>query len=109
MSERMAGGLGEHHAGELRRASAKFKAEHFVREELPHLGWRESDSARRHENDPEKLALAARRRTETTLSSKRSDERVGLGASKSPNGRLHAWMQGRPSPSALPQRAALGK
>ena len=47
--------------------------------------------ARRRKNDPAKLAFAARRRTETILSLKRTTERVGLGTSKSANGKLQAW------------------
>ena len=55
--------------------------------------------ARRRGNDPEKLALAARLRTETTLSIKRIPERVGLGSSKSANGKLQTWRPGRPKSS----------
>ena len=106
MIERMAGGLGEHHAGELRQAGAEVKAEQILREELRRLGWQESELARRRKNDPAKLAIAARLRTETTLSIKRIAERVGLGTSKSANGKLHAWMQAHLKPSAPSERAA---
>ena len=56
--DRMAGRLGEHHAGELRRESAPAKAEGIIAEELPRLGWKEVDWEQRTKSDPEKLVLA---------------------------------------------------
>ena len=40
--ERMEGGLGRRHAGELRRETAQAKADRLVAEELRRLGWRAS-------------------------------------------------------------------
>jgi REP element-mobilizing transposase RayT len=44
--ERMAGQLGDHHAGELRRQSGEVRAERILAEELQRLGWTEADLAR---------------------------------------------------------------
>jgi len=90
---RMAGKLGEHHAGELRREDAQARGERIVGEELRRLGWTEQDLTRRRKSDPGKLALAARLRRETTLSVKEIARRVGLGTSKGANTTLHRWMQ----------------
>jgi regulator of protease activity HflC (stomatin/prohibitin superfamily) len=67
MLARMEGNLGEHHSGELHRASAEAKAERIVAEELKRLGWAQADLAARRKNEPMKLELAARLRRETTL------------------------------------------
>jgi REP element-mobilizing transposase RayT len=97
MLEAMEGKLGEHHSGELRRATAEAKAERIVAEELSRLGWQASDLATRRKSDPGKLKLAVRLRTETTLSIKAIAKRIGLGTSWSANVRLHEWMK---SPAA---------
>jgi len=89
--------VGEHHSGELRRATAEAKAERIVAEELSRLGWQASDLATRRKSDPGKLKLAVRLRTETTLSIKAIAKRIGLGTSWSANVRLHEWMK---SPAA---------
>jgi len=68
--EKMEGKLGEHHSGELRRETAEAKAERIVAEELRRLGWRGAELATRRKGDPDKLAIAARLRKETTLSLK---------------------------------------
>ena len=80
--------LREHHAGDLRRESAEAKAERIIAGELKRLGWRESDLARRHKSDPEKVALAARLRRETTLTIKAIAGRLHLGTWKSATTRL---------------------
>jgi REP element-mobilizing transposase RayT len=98
--EQMAAILGEHHAGALRRESGEAKAERLVGQELKRLGWTEADLATRRKSDPLKLALAARLRTETTLSLKAIAARVHLGTSKGANANLHKWM--RASASATP-------
>ncbi len=95
MLERMAGKLGEHHAGELRRASAAARAERIVAEELQRLGWREAELAARRKGDPGKLAIAARLRRETTLTVKAIAARLHLGTSGSAHVRLHGWMRDR--------------
>jgi putative transposase len=101
---RMEGNLGEHHSGELHRASAEAKAERIVAEELKRYGWQEGDLATRRKNDPWKLEIAARLRRETTLPLKAIAQRVKLGTSKSANARLHRHMkQPRGAQSGAPQ------
>ena len=87
--ERMAGRLGEHHAGELRRESAQAKVERIIAEELQRLGWKEVDLKKQNKSDPEKLAVAARIRRETTLTIKAIAGRLHLGTWKSATTRLH--------------------
>jgi hypothetical protein len=90
---RMAGGLREHHSGELRRGSAEAKAERIVVEELKGLGWKEADLKSRRKNDPDKLEIGARLRRETTLTIKAIAARVCLGTSKAANVKLHRHMR----------------
>ena len=90
----MEGKLGEHHSGELHRESAEAKAERIIAEELQRLGWQEADLGVRRKNDAGKLALAARLRRETTLSTKAIAARVHLGSSKAANRSLHSYMRG---------------
>jgi REP element-mobilizing transposase RayT len=87
-------GLGEHHSGEMRRESAVVKADRILGEELKRLRWTSQDLEQRRKNDPDKLAVAARLRKETTLSIKEIAIRVRLGTSKGANANLHKWMQG---------------
>ena len=102
MIERMADRLGAHHAGELRQESAETKAREILGQELKQRGWTESDLRRRRKSDREKLAMAARLRTETTLTIKRIAELLGLGTSKGANTNLHRWMRDHPRP--LPEK-----
>ena len=67
MPERMEGGPGENHAGELHRERVEQKAARIIGQELAHPGWEEQDLAHRPKNDPGKLAVAGRLRKETTL------------------------------------------
>jgi hypothetical protein len=57
---------------------------------------------RRRKNDPDKLAIAARLRRETTLTLKAIAARVRLGTSKSANARLHKWMRKSPATKTKP-------
>jgi len=91
---RMEGKLGEHHSGELHRASAEAKAERIIAEELQRQSWQEADLLSRRKNDAVKLEIAARLRRETTLSTKAIAARVRLGSSKAANRNLHAYMRG---------------
>jgi hypothetical protein len=59
-------------------------------------GWTEQDLPARRKSEPEKLAITARLRKETTLSLKPISARVSLGTSKSANTTLHRWMQSNP-------------
>jgi hypothetical protein len=85
--------------GELEQKAMKLskggnaKARRIAREELRRLGWVKAGLSRRPKNDPAELALAARRRRETTATIKEIAARVKLGTSKSANARLHARMK----------------
>jgi hypothetical protein len=81
--ERMEGGLGQHLAGELRWESAQAKADRLVAEDLRRPGWSADELVRRPKNDPDKLAIAARLRRESTLTLLAIPARVHLGASQS--------------------------
>ena len=104
---RMQGALGEHHSGELHRASAEAKADRIVAEELRRQGWQETDFRTRRKSDPAKLEIAARLRRETTLSIKAIAARVHLGTSKAANARLHRYMGRDSTPNAGQSRSGL--
>jgi len=89
----MEGGLGQHHAGELRLKTAQAKAERLVAEELRRLGWSAEDLVRRPKKDPGKLAIAVRLRRETTLTIKAITARIHLGTYNTANARLHRAMK----------------
>ena len=107
MLAQMEGRLGEHHSGALRLEAAAAKAERMVAEELGRLGWRETELMTRPKSDPNKLAMAARLRRETTLSIKAIARRLWLGTSKSANVRLHEWMT--PAIPTAPGKTRKGK
>jgi hypothetical protein len=94
---RMEGKLGEHHAGELKRESAEFKAERIIQEELKRLRWNAGELGRRLKSDPAKLAIAARLRRETTLSLPWIAARLQAGTWKSLNAKLHRWRKANES------------
>jgi putative transposase len=87
---------GEHQTGEIRLESVQSKAERMISEELSRLGWRVTELSTRPKNDPAKLALAARLRRETTLTTKQIAARLCLGTSKSATTALHRWMRNNP-------------
>jgi putative transposase len=87
--DRVEGQLGEHHAGALRRESAELKADRIITAELRRLGWTRTDLERRTKSAPEKVALAARLRRETTLTIKAITGRLQMGSWKSASTRLH--------------------
>jgi REP element-mobilizing transposase RayT len=89
--ERMAGKLGDHQAGQLKRESAEVKAERIIQEELKGLRWNAGELSRRLKSDPAKLAIAARLRRETTLSLPWIAARLQAGTWKSLNAKLHRW------------------
>lgn len=91
--ERMEGKLGLHHAGFLHRENSATRAERLIAQELARIGWTEADLASSRKNAPEKLALAARLRKETTLTIKEIAERLKMGTSKSANSKLHQFMR----------------
>ena len=63
----------------MRRETAHAKAQRIEGQELRRLGWHESDLTRRSKGDPEKIALAARLRRETTLTIQQIAQRVHRG------------------------------
>jgi hypothetical protein len=91
--ERMDGQLGGHHSGALQQEASKSRAERIAAKELRRLGWSELDLASKRKNAPEKLAIAARLRKETTLTVKDIAARVSLGTSKSAKAKLHRFME----------------
>jgi hypothetical protein len=93
MLELLEQGLGEPPSGEQRLESAEAKAGRIMKEELARRGWTPEDLARRRKSDPEKLAIAARMRKETTISLKGIARLAWLGTSKGANTNLHKWMQ----------------
>jgi hypothetical protein len=78
----MKGKLGESHSGELHRETAEQRANRTIAEELARRGWQESGLATRRRSDPDKLAIAARLRSETTLPIKWIAARVQIGTAK---------------------------
>ena len=89
--EAMVGKLGDHHSGELKRETAQAKAERIIGEELKKRRWTEADLKQRAKSDPEKLALAARLRRETTLTMAQVAARLHLGSWKSFAAKLRRW------------------
>ena len=98
--EKMEGKLGDNHAGELHRETALARADRILAEELRRLGWTESELAARRKSDPDKLAIAARLRKETTLTIKSIAAKAQLGTPKSANARLHGWTQSQSAANA---------
>jgi REP element-mobilizing transposase RayT len=89
--ERLAGKLGEYHAGELKRESAEAKGERIIQQELKRLRWSPGELSQRPKSDPAKLAIAARLRRETTLTLPWLAARLHAGTWKSLNAKLHRW------------------
>jgi len=63
MSER----IGAHHGGSERAESAVAKAERILGEELQRRGWNAQELARRSKSDEDKIKMAQRLRSETTM------------------------------------------
>ena len=59
------------------------------------MGWTEPDLTVRRKRAPDKLAIAARLKRETTLSLKEITHRVGWGTSKGAHATLPRWMQAK--------------
>jgi hypothetical protein len=92
--ERMAGKLGEHHSGQLRRESAEAKGERIIGEELKRRKWRPGELGQRRKNDPGKLEVALRLRRETTLTIRQIAQRLHMGSWKSLNNKLYLAAKG---------------
>jgi REP element-mobilizing transposase RayT len=89
----MEGKLKGHHMAEVRRESARDKAGRILSGELKRRGLKLSDLACRRKSDPEKLAIAARVRKETTLSIKEIAMLLSLGTYNTASVNLHQWMK----------------
>ena len=89
--KRMEGKLGENHSAEARRETAEAKAERIIAEELKRRRWREAELRRRRKCDPQKVALAARLRRETTLTVKSIAARLNLGTPRNATTSLQEW------------------
>jgi len=68
------------HAGEGIRDSALAKANRITQEELKRLGWTHQDLQGRRKSDPQKVRIAVRLRSETTMTLQRIAERLCMGA-----------------------------
>jgi hypothetical protein len=66
--------------GHLFSGSAQKKAERILAEELQRRGWDQSELQRRRKGDPEKLAIARRLRTETTMTLAWMAGKLSMGA-----------------------------
>jgi len=77
--ERVGAKTGAHHYGEELRESAVAKAERMLTAELKRRGWKPADLAKRRKGDPEKVALAARLREETTVTLAWLADRLHMG------------------------------
>jgi len=66
------------------------KGERIIAGDLQRLGWKTEDLAARCQSDPEKVAIAMRRR-KTTLTIKHVASRLSLGTPKSASTRLREW------------------
>ena len=89
--ERMEGKLGAHHSGEMKRESAQAKGERILVEELKNRRWTEEDLKAKAKSAPEKLAIAARLRRETTLTLPLITERLHMSSWKSISPKLRRW------------------
>ena len=105
--EKMEKGLGDHHTGALHLEAAQARAERILAEELARLGWTAADLSKRRKSDPDKLAIAARLRKETTLTIKRIAVRLNLGSAKSAKTRMQEWMN-NPQPAITSRQPSLG-
>jgi hypothetical protein len=77
------------HLGELKRESVEAKAQRIVAAELKRLHCTECDLEQGAKSAPEKLALAARLRRETTLTRSWISARLPMRAWKGLNAKLH--------------------
>jgi hypothetical protein len=65
--EQMSGKMGAHHGGSERAESAEAKAERLLDEELHRVGWNMEDLVSRRKADEQKVQIARRLRSETTM------------------------------------------
>ena len=91
MSER----IGAEHYGEERAATQETKAEGIIAEERKRRKWKAAELRARRKGDPEKVALAARLRSETTLTVEWIAERLEMGTRGYLNHLLHRRRKSR--------------
>ncbi len=72
--------LGAEHYGEERALAAEARAEQIIAEELQRRRWAPADLKTRSKGDPAKVALAARLRSETTMTARGIAERLDMGS-----------------------------
>ena len=78
--DRLDGKLGENHFAQERIDTTEAKAELIVQMGLKEIGWTEDDLRERKKGAPEKVQIARRLRSETTLSLKRVAQRLNMGS-----------------------------
>lgn len=79
--EQMDQKLGRHHGGEERQETAEARAERMVVEELRRRRWTGSELKRRRKGDAEKVKIARRLRSQTTMTLSWIARRLEMGAS----------------------------
>src|SRR5262249_14677989 len=72
--------VGPNHYGAERFESGAEKATRIITEELKRLGWPKSELPKRRKGDKHKVRIAARLRTETTMSLKWIGEHLQMGS-----------------------------
>ena len=77
--EQVQGQAGENHYGQERQESAEQQAECIVKEEIMSLGWNDEQLAQLRKGDLDKVRIARRLRTETTVSLKWIAQRLQMG------------------------------
>jgi hypothetical protein len=87
---------GENQTGEIRRESSEARARRIIAEELKALGWSAAKLKSEAKSHPSKLALGARLRRETILTTKEIAVLLCLGTTKSAVALLHRWMRNNP-------------
>jgi REP-associated tyrosine transposase len=77
--EQMSRRIGQHHGGAERHETAEVAAEQLVAEELRKRKWADAELERRAKGDDEKVKIARRLRTETTMTLKWIAQRLKMG------------------------------
>ena len=78
--EQMSGQMGAHHGGVERIETAEARAERILTGELARLGWNVGEMQRRRKGDGQKVAVAQRLRSETTMTWAWIAARLHMGA-----------------------------
>lgn len=98
-------------ASHLQNETSARRADRILAEELARLGRSREQLIKLRKNDPDKLAIAARLRKETTLTLQDIAQRLNLGTRKSANANIHRYLKAsdRQTPLAeQTQRAVIG-